>query len=557
MTHALVLGLALVSAGAAPASREPLELRLLRTIYTGVWQQAEAADALRHASDSHQDFLGHMLARAALAVTGQDQGFPEWPMERVLDRALDLLSGPSHAFQTPRGMAAGFEGPQAAFAAVHALVTTGQAEKAEAVLERHLTSGARFKRAVVLQALRNIGDARSTALIQRFAEVGDDHNLAENLLADQRFPFLHELAARLSRIPPAERTRERLLSATAEGCGERSALAVYFLGYFPPSDDPWQEQREEAALQALARASCFQARYFAVRTLALRAPRTAEYWTGLFQAEDDAWQRAQLARIGFGRFGGRFLAPALELLAREPSQYVQWELMHGNLEVREAARFRTYWDIWEAPTLQFHLNFPRDGGSMSERDADELLRWLESGARPRDEWVRNHLLHGLARHLSGPLTRRFLRVFDAIPERSRHFWILSPLPDLQALPLLRYWLAQPITEEAQHKALEDLVESLEARTPSRGAAGACCLPTPDCLRSRLRSASVAPSAITTADEARRWLEAAEPGQPVPRLRFLDPLERVAVARWPDCREQRGEHLYGCWRRIDQAASVTR
>jgi hypothetical protein len=547
---AAFLGLVVAAANVAAGPADPIELRLLSTIYTGTWQEVDAAAALRHAHDSHEDFVGHVLARSALLVMGEDHGFPDWPLERLLDRVLEMMIG-THAFAAPRGLPAGFDGPQVVFAMVHALVTTRQAAQAEDVLERHLATGARFKHAVVLQALRNIGDARSTSLLQRFAEQRDDQNLAENLLADQQFPFLDDLARRLSMIPPSARGRSSLLAtAGSEGCGERQALAVYFLGYLSPSRQADVEARERSALEMLARAPCFTTRYFAARAVALRWPQTLEFWMELFDQEPDAWQRAHLARIGFARFRRSFLRPALERLGREPSQYVQWELMHGNLEVREGARFRTYWDIWAPPTLQFHLNFPDGAGSMSMPDADELLDWLESGARPRDLWVRNHLLYGLARHVSGESARRFLRVFDSLPDKTRHFWVLSPLPDPKALPLLRYWLTLPIAEAAQRKSLEDLVELLETRSGSAATSSSCCLATPECVLDRVRASAPAPSAITTEQEARRWLSSAGASATRPGLRFLDPLERVAVARWPDGREERWEHLYGCWRRAD-------
>ena len=541
-----------VAAALSAAAQEPIELRLLRTVYIGAWQGTDAKQALFLANDSGASYLGHVLSRSALTVTGEDRGFPEWPLDRLLERTLDLLGPETHALSSPA--LPGFSGDHAVYTLVHAMVTSGRAEQAETVLSERLGTSARFDRVVALQALRNIGTPAATAALRRFRESGDDSNLAENLLADQRFPFLFDLRDRLQLIPPARRTRRELLEIASQGCGERPTLAVYFLGFLPAESDDAGQAAELGELRRLAALPCFMTRYFAVRALALRSGETPAFWTRLFREERDAWQRAQLARVGFARLGSGFLEPALELLAGEPSQYVQWELMHGNIERREGARFRTYWDLWDHPTLQMHLNFARGNGEMPERDVDALLDWIESGRQPLNRVVYNHFLYGLARHVRGTDTRRFLKSFDSREDLTRSFWILAPLEDAQALPLLLYWQTLEIAEQSQRDGLERVIVKLEARGSRITVDAACCQPTRECLLAWVRRSPASVSAsIRNAEEASAWLEG--PPQPTgePSIAFLDSLSRVAEVTWQDRTEERWEHLYGCWRPVGEAA----
>lgn len=454
----MAVPLSLCLALALPA--EPLERSLLRGIPLGVLQ-VDAAEALRHARAPETDFTGHVLARAALAAAGHGEGFPEWPLPRLLQRALDLVSAPETGLPRRDGLPDGLGDAELVLVLVYTLAVTGQAEAAEDVLEANLKGATAYKAGVVLQSLRNIGDPRSTSLIQRFVEGGDVQNLGENLLADLQFPFLHDLRDRLSLIPPEHRTRGELRALAAEPPGERSALAVYFLGFLPATGRPAEERAELDLLRRLTGSPHFMVRTFAARALALRSPETAGFWADLLRRQDDPWQRAQTARIGFALHGRGFARAALELLATEPSQYAQWELMHGTLEVRRGRAVRTPWDLWLPTTLQLRLNFPRGGGEMGSQDVDEILEWLEGGARPRDQWVRTQLFYGLVRHVAGPAGARYLRLFGTLPDRPRHYWMLDGLRDPAALPLLRRWLAEPIPDPAQRQALERLIERLE------------------------------------------------------------------------------------------------
>jgi hypothetical protein len=411
---------------------------------------------------------------------------------------------------------------------------------------------------VALQALRNIGDANATRLIQKRADAGRDRNLPENLLADLHYPFLAELRQRLPLVPPERRAREDLLALAREGCGERSSLATYFLGFF--AEDHQAAAGELAFLRSQLRVPCFHNRYFATRSLALRSPETIELWSGLLREEQDGWQRAQLARILFARFGRDFATPALRLLAEEPVQYVQWELMHGAIDARRGNNLRDYWDLWLPTTLTYKLYFLERGAqALADVDLDEILGWLESGASPRNAWVRNHLLYRLAQSASGPYTRRYLRLIDAHPEKAKNLWILAGLSDPQALPLLRYWRTLP-AEESQASELDALVRRLEqAGSGSRlDPSPTCCLPTRQCLLSWLAAGPPQGSELRSAEDARAWLSGGAVSSLEPQIRFVDVLERTArVARPGQQGEESWEHVYGCWRRVDAAPAQIR
>ena len=73
-----------------------------------------------------------------------------------------------------------------------------------------------------------------------------------------------------------------------------------------PAADAAQQRAELDVLRQVTgfERRCFYNRFFAIRSLALRSPETIDFWVGLYRGEEDAWQRAQLVRIGFARFDG-------------------------------------------------------------------------------------------------------------------------------------------------------------------------------------------------------------------------------------------------------------
>ena len=118
----LVIALSLLLVLPGTVSAEPIEHRLLRTIQTGTLQQLELPEVIRYSKGEEADFLGHVLARSALVVLGKDEGFPDWPIERLLDRTLNQLQRRSHAYHLPPEMPAGFGGEDLVFTLVHAMV---------------------------------------------------------------------------------------------------------------------------------------------------------------------------------------------------------------------------------------------------------------------------------------------------------------------------------------------------------------------------------------------------------------------------------------------------
>ncbi len=535
---------------------DALERRLVRSIQLGV-ADAEAGEMLAYAKANDTDFVGPCLARAALSVLGRDEGFPEWPLEKLLDRQLSLLSGSANGnvFPPRPGLPEGFAGDDLAFTLVYALAVTGRGEQAVGVLGPRLGSKDELVRGVALQALRNLGLPSANALVEQAGRAGGDRNLPENLLADLYYPFLADLHSRLHLIPPEGRTRSALLEAARDGCGEKAALAVYFMGFLADADS--SESPELARLRQLTRAPCFYTRYFAVRSLALRSPETPEFWLDLLGDTSDAWQRQQIVRAASVRLGHGFTAHSLALLQREPAQYVQWELMQGFLETRRGARFRDVWDLWQPTTLLYRLYFPEGGESpLPSQDLERVLHWLESGAHPRDPWVRNHLLYRLAGEVKGRDARRWLAAFAALPDKTRHFWILAGFTERSALPLLRYWLTLP-SDEDQRAELTSLVERLELPAADDAVPGTrCCAPTVECLRASLpflRADAIAVS-LTNEQDAARWLSDREKphAADAPVVTLVGPLGREALVQLGQRRE-RYEHLYGCWRRTGSDA----
>ena len=169
-------------------------------------------------------------------------------------------------------------------------------------------------------------------------------------------------------------------------------------------------------------------RLIALKSLGLRSPETISYWSNILHKEPDAWLRHQALINAFGHYGRQFAPASLDLLATEPSQYMQWQLMQGNIETRQGQGFRSYWDIWIPVTLQFMLVFPDPGhrDKMSVADQEDLLRWLETGHRPQDRVVFNHFIYDFLPHTRGENTRRLLTFFNNLPDRNNNWWILMP-----------------------------------------------------------------------------------------------------------------------------------
>ena len=531
---------------------------LLRTVQIGAPEGLTAEQITVIAEAGRAPYLDVMLARSALVVLHRDN--PSWEsFDNLLSSVLNSALNSGNVYPQPADLHAGFGGKELVFTMVYALVMSGQQERAVNILEQHLSNGSRLKQAVVLQALRNIGTQRAIGLIQKYQEQGDYHNLAENTLADQDMPVLSEVYARWNLIPPEIRTRENLLQIVGAGCGEREALAAYWLGYFPPSQDRKQERAEISALRSLyeyTNPACdYIGRIIALKSLGLRSAESIAYWSKILHKESDAWLRHQALINAFGHYGREFAPAALDLLATEPSQYMQWQMMQGNIETRQGQRFRSYWDMWIPVTLQFMLVFPDPGhhDKMSASDQNDLLHWLETGHRPEDRVVFNHMIYCFLSHTRGENTRRLLMFFNSLADRNSNWWILSPVEDDSALPLLRFYATLPAPAD-QHQQLLGIITRFERRKAIPDKTPTCCDATQACLRSILEKDTPQDITVDSEQSARAWLKGTLEPKKSYDVAFSGPLERTATVRRAHDPDEHWEYLYDCWRRTDAATS---
>lgn len=543
----------------ASAQNETLTLRLLRSVQLGVPQGTTAEQMHTIVDDPQSSYVDVMLARSALFEIHRDDD-PQWEsFDKVLSSVLNTTLNSGNDYPAVYDLSPGFGGKELIFTMVYAMVMAGQEERAVDILEPHLWNGSRLSQAIVLQALRNIGTQHAVGLIQSYQEKGDYHNLAENTLIDNDWPLLSEIYQRWNLVPPAERTRSSLLQIVENGCGEREALAAYWLGYFLPNPDAAHEKRELTALKKLYEnrsPNCdFMARLIAIKSVGLRSPETMDYWTGLLQQEPLVMLRHQILINAFAHFGRRFAPRALDLLASEPSQYIQWQLMQGNIETREGQHFRTYWDMWIPVGLQFMLVFPTPGHreKMTSADQDDLLRWLEGGRRPRDRVVTNHMIYALISQTRGQNTRRLLAIFNDLADRSSNWWILMPLEDVSALPLLNFYQTLPSPDD-QHRELVSTIERLEKRPKNAAKSEPCCEATEACLRTILGEGvdegDSEEEKITSEAKARLWLGGELAAKSTFKIEFSGPLQRTATVHQRGFSDQHWEYIYDCWRRTD-------
>ena len=546
------------------AAREPLPRRLLRTVQIGVPQDISVEEIYKIALSSDTDYTTTILARSALVVLQQND--PKLiSYEELFDGVLNHLVSDGAPFQ-PLPSLPSFRGKETVMTMVYALVMSGNQERATDILEKHAFTGSKYKQGVVLSALRNIGTQRAISIIQQYAEKGQDRNLAETTLADEDYPVLFEIHDRWNVLPPAQRTQDNLRTIVQGGCNQRSAVAAYWLGFFAPNIDPSRETAELQALENLARintANCEMMEHvIALKSLALRSAESVDYWKRLALRTTDGWERHQIVINAFGRWGRKFAPAALDLLKTDTSQYVQWELLNGNLETRQGREYRNYWDIWIPANVLVVLEFNGSPGrpEMKQADLDAMLDWLEAGARPRDSVVLNHMIYHLAEFTSGDDTRRLLQIFNALPQRNENWWILQTLRDPAALPLLKYWSTLPAPEN-QQETLNYTIGRLGNLSPRRGAnSGACCEATEECLLQQVRhsaaSGALADVEIHSEEEAHKWLNTNATPAGEFKIRYADELKRSAIVHRSDGTEEHWQYLYDCWRRADQPSPAT-
>ena len=564
LTAALALPTALLAVPArAAAPRESIPQRLLRTVQIGAPQGLTVAQIKKIAANQQTEYTTDILARSALLVLHEDN-LGLVPYNELFDSVLNHLVRDGNAFQPPSGLP-DFRGKETVFAMTYAMVMSGNQEQAVSLLGPHLWNGSQYKHAVVLSALRNIGTQSAIGLIQQYAEKGPDRNLGENTLADEDYPSLSDIYARWNMIPPAQRTQDNLRVIVQSGCDQRAVMAAYWLGFFPKNIDPNKQVAEIQALEALFHTNSggceMMEHVIALKSLALRAARSPAYWQRLASQTTNVWEQHQIVINAWGSWGAKFTPTALEMLGTAPAQYVQWELLDGTLDTRMGERYRTYWDIWIPANIllvQQEDELTRAPGpeTMDEANLNTLLAWLESGKRPQDQWVWNHMIYHLAALVAGDDTFRLLRLFNALPQRDKNWWIVQNLRDPAALPIMRYWATLPAPQN-QQQMLQGAITRLQnaAAHPPAGTQSACCEPTEDCLRQQLSASAAAGGTpdvvIHSEEEARAWLAGKSAPPEEFAIRFTDDLKRSAIVTGKSGAEQHWQYLYDCWRNVDE------
>jgi hypothetical protein len=545
------------------AARESIPQRLLRTIQIGTPQDITVEQIRKIADSNDTDYTTEMLARSALVVLHQDN--PELiSFGELFDTLLSHMVSDGSPFQ-PLPNLPDFRAKETVFTMAYAMVMSGNQEQAVDILAKHSLTGSRYQQAVVLSALRNIGTPRAVSVIQQYAEKGQDRNLAETTLADEDYPVLFEIHDRWNLVPPAQRSRDNLRMIVQGGCGQRAVLAAYWLGFFPPNIDPSKETAELQALERIARTNAsgceMMEHVIALKSLGLRSAKTIPYWKSLAQLTPNVWERHQIVINAWGRWGRSFAPAALDLLKSDPAQYVQWELLDGNLETRQGREYRNYWDIWIPADILAVLEHDNSNGfpTMDQKDLDAMLDWIDAGARPQDPLVLNHMIYHLAECTSDDDTRRLLRIFNALPQRNQNWWILQTLRDPAALPLLKYWSTLPAPPD-QQRMLQHTIDALENRSVNtKGGSAACCEATEECLLQQLRHGSP-PAGMPAAEihseaEAREWLNDGATTAGNFSIRYSDELKRSAVVRRSGGAEEHWQYLYDCWHKTNDTASA--
>lgn len=188
---------------------------------------------------------------------------------------------------------------------------------------------------------------------------------------------------------------------------------------------------------------------------------------------------------------------------------------------------------------------------MTMADQEDLLRWLETGHRPQDRVVFNHMIYGLLPQTRGDNTRRLLTFFNNLPDRNNNWWILMPLEDASVLPLLRYYETLPAPQN-QHEQLLGIIARMERIQAMPQKIATCCEPTQQCLRSLLQNDAPRDVKIDSEQTVRAWLEGTLEPKTSYDIAFSGPLERTATVHRSQDLDERWEYLYDCWRRTDPA-----
>ncbi len=200
---------------------ERLEMRLLRSIFTGTFQGVTREELVRlaeietEAANDARDPAAPIdpvpaLARAALLVLDPDAEVAAPSVEELLDRRLEPIHTNLRTDLLPPPTPRGFGEDDLVFTLVHALTLAGRAAAAQSILERHLEIGSQYKKSILVQSIYNLGTAQGKRRVRQLIDVPDLYWLANNLASDMQFPFASEVATHWDSIPPGIRTRSTL-----------------------------------------------------------------------------------------------------------------------------------------------------------------------------------------------------------------------------------------------------------------------------------------------------------------------------------------------------------
>lgn len=485
-----ILAIILVCSSVAAHSDDLSRMDLIRTTQLGAPYNTSVREIIEYSKSTKTNFLGHILAKSALLSVGHEELLDSWPVSKLLDRLLNQIVQNSPSYSRLEELPPGFNAEHAVFTMVYAMVVADQVDLATRVLAQHTKTESHFKKSVVSQALHMIGTRKANDLIQRIIEKesGDYFYLRDEikgLLGFEHVPFLEDLRQHLKLIPPEKRGRENLVKiASRKQCDRQSVLAVYFLGFFHNQDD----QDDIALLRELTKSGCGVIhRYFAVRSLALRSEETLDFWMGLINQELDAWLRAYLVRVVYVHFREAFLDKGLELLATEPAQHVQWELMWSNIQLRRRDVWRSYWDLWLTPTLQFRITHDQRKSRMYPKDTKDLLVWLQKGNYPRDSWVHTSMLRQIGMDVTGSQTTWLLDYLEEYEKEKSVFSAVQGLSDPRALDRVQKWADQENDPKRKAMLLSVVnrlkgIKEAEEEVPEEP----CCDKTAVCLLATVR-----------------------------------------------------------------------
>ena len=544
-------------------SSATLEMRLLHTIYAGVPTGITVNELLDIASPATEEPRAiWVLARCALTVLGEDRGWPEYPIERLLADDLRMLQ----RFETDDLLAGnapvGFGRDDLLSTELYALAVTGQTTAAEEVLEAALDHEASWVQARALQLLFDLGTGRAGELIQRATERRDEvWIVAHNLVRYSRFPTLAELGRHWNLIPLAERSRAGILFDADEACSPRAVLALYLLGYLPAAE-PREERREierlEQAVRRLPPQGCFNGRYFAERSLGLRQRRSVLEWELRIGEEPIHWARALMVQMAFAQHGADFVGAAQRLVVEEPMEFVRWELLAGlSLVHRPDVVFRDTWDVWTgSPHHQMRLSYPANFAGIPKRELASTLDWLEE-ANPLVDHPKQLLfvLREVANGADGSVGFRLLRFVATHPRRDELLDVMWSVSDPRLAPFLRFAAREFAHDPDQRGRLEEALERMEEREANLATGRRrklCCDPTEACLRTQFEDQVLRlDDPLKDEQEAREWLERGSIAGDVVGIRFLDRARRTALVRdIATGLDHRFEHRFACWRLID-------